>query len=223
VGSMSVVTAVVVAAVLGVGLWALVQRVVSGSRVTPAPGGQGPGAGGGGDGILVYRSEVRASLTALLVGVIIAVLMWQVGTWWPRGYGLAYALAASTGALAGLIAYNLYPRAGWKSPAGERAHAELTPRTPTSFARHWVFALPLATALTLILGLVLTGLYSSTDDNGLHRVYQRRSLSGWGIEDGQVVDVQYNLSSTGPFPGWYYGVPLIISAVLLSGHCGRRS
>jgi hypothetical protein len=214
VGSMSVVTAVVVATVLGVGLWALVRRAVSGSRVTPAPGGQRPGAGGG-DGVLVYRSEVRASLTALLVGMAIAVLVWQVGTWWPQRYGLAYALAASIGALAGLITYNLYPRAAWKSPVGERAHAELTPRTPTSFARHWVFTLPLATALTLILGLILTGLYSSTDENGLHRIYQRRSLSGWEIENGQVVDVQYNLSSTGPFPGWYYGVPLIISAVLL--------
>jgi hypothetical protein len=166
-------------------------------------------------GALVYRGEVRASLIALLVGVVVTGLTGQAGTWWPEGYGLAYALATSTGALAGLIAYNLYPRAGWESPAGERAHAELTPRRPTSFAKQWVFILPLATALTLILGLVLTGLYSSTDENGLHRVYQRRGLSGWGIEDGQVIDVQYNLSSNGPFPGWYYGVPVIISAVLL--------
>ncbi|MFP3468125.1 hypothetical protein, partial [Leifsonia sp. SIMBA_070] len=70
-------------------------------------------------------------------------------------------------------------------------------------------------ALTLILGLVLTGLYSSADENGLHRIFQRRGLSGCGIEDGRVVDVQYNLSSTGPFPGWYYGVPVMISTVLL--------
>lgn len=213
-GSLSVVVAVVVAALLGVGLWALVRRAVRGSRAIPAPTGQDRGAGDGGSA-LMYRSEVRASLTALLVGMVVAVLTWQVGTWWPQGYGLAYALAASIGAVAGLIAYNLYPRAGWELPAGERAHAELTPRTPTSFAGQWVFALPLATGLTLILGLVLTGLYSSTDENGLHRIYQRRSLSGWGIENGQVVDVQYNLSSTGPFPGWYYGVPVILSAVLL--------
>lgn len=213
-GSLSLVVAVVVAALLGVGLWVLVRRAVKGSRGIPAPTGQELGAGDGG-GALMYRSEVRASLTALLVGVVVAALTWQVGTWWPQGYGLAYALAASIGALAGLIAYNLYPRADWEPPAGERAHAELTPRTPTSFARQWVFTLPLATSLSLIVGLVLTGLYSSTDGNGLHRIYQRRSLSGWGIENGQVVDVQYNLSSTGPFPGWYYGVPVILSAVLL--------
>lgn len=206
-GSMSVVLAVAVAALLGAGLWVLVRRAIGGSRMTLIPAREASAP--------VYRSEVRASLTALLVGVAVTVLTWQVGTWWSQGYGLAYALAASVGALVGLIAYNLYPRTVWDSPPVERTHADLTPRVPTSFARQWVFALPLATAITLILGLVLTGLYSSTDENGLHRIYQRRGLSGWGIEDGHVVDVQYNLSSTGPFPGWYYGVPVIISAVLL--------
>lgn len=212
-GSMAVVLAVAVAALLGAGLWVLVRRAIRGSQVTlvPVPAS----ASGDRDHAPVYRSEVRASLTALLIGVSATVLTWQVGIWWPQGYGLPYALAASVGALAGLITYNLQRRTLWDSPPGERTHAELTPRGPASFARQWVFALPLATALTLILGLVLTGLYSSTDENGLHRIYQRRGLSGWGIEDGLVVDVQYNLSSTGPFPGWYYGVPVMISTVLL--------
>lgn len=212
-GSIAVVLAVAVAALIGAGLWVLVRRAIKGSQMTfvPVPAS----AAGERYGASVYRSEVRASLTALLIGVSATVLTWQVGTWWPQGYGLPYALAGSVGALAGLSAYNLYRRTGWDSSPGERTHAELTPRRPASFARQWVFALPLATALTLILGLVLTGLYSSADENGLHRIYQRRGLSGWGIEDGRVVDVQYNLSSTGPFPGWYYGVPVIISTVLL--------
>ena len=66
-----------------------------------------------------------------------------------------------------------------------------------------------------MLGLLLTGVYSATDENGLHRVFQRRSLAGWGVKDGHVIDIQYNLSSTGPFPGWYYGVPIMICAVLM--------
>ena len=212
-GSMAVVLAVVVAALIGAGLWLLVRRAIRGSQMTfvPVPAS----AAGESYGAPVYRSEVRASLTALAIGVSATLLTWQVGTWWPQSYGLPYALAGSVGALAGLSAYNLYRRTVWDSPLGERTHAELTHRRPASFARQWVFALPLATALTLILGLVLTGLYSSADENGLHRIYQRRGLSGWGIEDGRVVDVQYNLSSTGPFPGWYYGVPVIISTVLL--------
>lgn len=213
-GSTSVVVAVVVAAFLAAGLWILVRRAIGGSRRYCTPVSQlsvtdarraGP----------VFRSEVRASLTALLIGGLAGALTWQAGTWWPQGYGLAYALAGLVGASAGLVAYNLYPRKGWATDPGDRTHAELTPRGPTSFARQWIFGLPLATAVLLILGLVLTGLYSSTDENGLHRNYQRRGLAGWGVENGRIVDVQYNLSSSGPFPGWYYGIPVMISAVLL--------
>jgi hypothetical protein len=163
----------------------------------------------------MYRSEARASLTAFLVGGAVTAFVWWVGSWWSYGYGLAYAVAGGVGAVAGLTVYNLYPRAAWSSPKGERFIAELTPRRPTSFAGQWVFILPLATAIALIVMLIITGVYSSTDENGLHRNYQRRGLSGWGVEDGQVVDVQYNLGSTGPFPGWYYGVPIMISAILL--------
>ncbi|NYJ17475.1 hypothetical protein [Nesterenkonia sandarakina] len=163
----------------------------------------------------MHRSEALASLTALAAGVCATALTWQVGAWWPQGYGLAYAVSASVGALTGLVAFNVYPRRTWNSAPGTRTHAELVPRGPGSFARQWVFALPLATAFTLILGLVLAGLHSSTDENGLHRLYQRRELSGWGVEDGQIVDVQYGLSSSGPFPGWYYGVPVLVGTVLL--------
>jgi hypothetical protein len=93
--------------------------------------------------------------------------------------------------------------------------AELSARRPTSFARQWVFALPAAAAGALVAGLLLAGIFSATDENGLHRVFQRRSLSGWSTEGGRVVDVQYGLSSSGPFPGWYYGVPVMICTVLL--------
>lgn len=163
----------------------------------------------------MYRGEARASLTALVLGCGVAVLMCMIGSWWTLGYGLPFALAGSVGALVGLLIYTVYPRPSWNSAHSGSAVAELTPRGPTSFARQWVFVLPSVSAATLILGLLLTGSYSATDERGLHRVFQRRSLSGWGVENGQVIDVQYNLSSTGPFPGWYYGIPVAIFTILM--------
>ncbi|NVN00262.1 hypothetical protein [Arthrobacter sp. SDTb3-6] len=83
-----------------------------------------------------------------------------------------------------------------------------------SFGKQWAFILPAATAVLLMLALVLAGAYSAADEKGLHRVYAHRSLSGWGVENGQVVDIQYNMATTGPFPGWYYGLPLIACTAL---------
>ncbi len=165
----------------------------------------------------MFRCEGRAALVSLIIGGAVAAMLGLIGSWWPRGYGLPYALAGSAAAVFGLLTYTLYPRPAWSPGSGGRTVAELTPRVPAAFARQWVFVLPLVSAVALILGLLLTGLYSSTDEKGLHRVFQRRSLSGWGVENGQVVDVQYNLSSTGPFPGWYYGIPVMIGTILLIG------
>lgn len=164
-----------------------------------------------------YRREAQAALTALTAGVVAGVLMIVVGSGWTQGYGIFYALAGSLGAITGLLAYVLHPRPFWGSDTSGRMVAELSRRGPTSFAKKWIFMLPFSSAVALVLGLLLTGLYSTTDENGLHRMFQRRALSGWGIDQGQVVDVQYNLSTSGPFPGWYYGVPVIIGTILFMG------
>lgn len=155
-GSMSAVLAVAVAVLLGVGIWVPARQAIKDSQLTLASAREASAAEER-ESAPMYRSEARASLTALLVGVAATGLTWQVGTWWSQGYGLPCALAASAGAVAGLTAYNLYLRTMWDSPPGERTHAELTPRGPASFARQWMFALPLAAAIALILGLALTG------------------------------------------------------------------
>ena len=210
----SAMVAIVVAALLACGLWVIMRRVV-GANPQRLTGDGMMSTAGREDVALVYRSEARASQTALLLGVGAAVLMWAWGTWWGQGYGLPISLAGSVGAVVGLVAHAAYPRKLWASDPSAGAVADLTPRRPMSFARQWVFVLPAVAASILALGLLLTGLYSATDENGLHRVFQRRSLVGWGVENGQVIDVQYNLSSTGPFPGWYYGVPIMICSVLM--------
>jgi hypothetical protein len=206
--------AIVVAALLAGGLWVIVRRAVGASAHRHPEGGVISIAGRE-DAALVYLGDARASQVALVLGCGVTVLMWAWGTWSEQGYGLPISLAGAVGAVAGLFAYAVYPRKLWTSDPSAGAVADLAPRRPTSFARHWVFVLPTVAAIILTVGLLLTGLYSAPDENGLHRVFQRRSLAGWGVKNGQVIDIQYNLSSTGPFPGWYYGVPLMICTVLM--------
>ncbi len=210
----SIAIAIVVLALLVAAVGIVVRRVIglaaggsSGAVIASAPHSQLAAS--------MYRTETRAALTALILGIGVAGCMCMIGSWWTQGFGLPFALAGSAGTIAGLLAYSLYPRPGWTSAGSGRIVAELQPRSATSFARQWVFALPLASAITLMLCLVLTGVYSATDENGLHRVFQRRSLAGWGVENGKIIDVQYTLSASGPFPGWYYGIPLIIGTILM--------
>ncbi len=202
---------------LAIALWAVLRRALGGTRPADQIGADGVPSGASGRKAVqrAFRAEARAALVALLVGVGVAGLLIGVGAGWSRLYGLPYALAGSVGAVAGLVAYSLLPRPSWPVEGNGSIVAELSPRGPTSFARQWVFVLPAAAACALVVGILLAGLFSATDENGLHRVFQRRSLSGWSTEGGRVVDVQYGLSSSGPFPGWYYGVPVLLATVVL--------
>ena len=216
-GSALGLVAIGAVALLAIALWALLRRAFGGPRPEAPIGADAVPAGAAGREATqrAFRAEARAALVALLVGVGVAGLLIAIGAAWSRGYGLPYALAGSVGAVAGLAAYTLLPRPSWHVGGDGPVVAELSPRGPTSFARQWVFALPAAAACALVAGLLLAGVFSATDEKGLHRVFQRRSLSGWSTEGGRVVDVQYGLSSSGPFPGWYYGVPVIIGTALL--------
>ncbi len=162
----------------------------------------------------LIQSEWKRMSSALVVGFAAAVIVWQLGGIWASLYGLPYALAGMVGAVVGLCVMNAWPPTSWPSDERKARVAEIAPRGATSFGKQWIFVLPLGAAVALVLGLILTGLYSSTDENGLHRVFSRRRLAGWGVENGQVVDVQYTISASSPFPGWYYGVPLIVGTIL---------
>ena len=205
--------AIVLVALLAVALWAAVRRAITGTGVGARPGHVSAPAPTPVRRAL--RAEAAAASAGLAAGLGAAAIVCLVGGWWPQGYGLPYALAGSIGAVAGLLVHTLLPRPSWPASGDGRVVAELSPRGPTSFARQWVFVLPLASSCVLVLGMLLAGLASATDENGLHRVFQRRGLSGWGVEDGGVVDVQYGVSSSGPFPGWYYGVPVLVGTILL--------
>ncbi len=211
--AMSLASVVVTVALLVTALWALLRRALRATR-GGAPLRDIP-SGDRGTATAILRREAGAAIGALVIGLAAGAVVFGIGAWWPQAYGLPYGLAGGVGAIVGLAAFTLLPRRSWPVTGNAPVVAELSPRGPTSFARQWVFVLPAASAAALVVGLLVAGLASATDDNGLYRMFQRRSLGGWGVEDGRVVDVQYVLSSSGPFPGWYYGVPVMICTVLL--------
>lgn len=162
------------------------------------------------------RREALVLALALASGIAATVLMAVLGGALPRLLGLPMALAGSVGAIVGLAVFSLVPRPAWPRAEGYRS-AELVPREAWSFGRQWAFVVPLVEAGVLVLGLVAAGAASSVDERGLHRVYATTGVAGWGIEGGRVVDVQAGVHQAGPFPGWYYGVPLILATLLLVG------
>lgn len=118
----------------------------------------------------------------------------QPGSW----LGIGQSLGPGVAAIITVLLLAIRPLPAWGGTAPVRS-AELAPRTGGSFGPRWGFLLPLASAALLVLFLVATGLSGSADESGL----QRQISNGDG-------------SSAGPYPGWFYGVPLIIVTVLLA-------
>lgn len=215
--SLMVIFVVLVAGgLLAVGIWRLVHRGLQATR-SPAVAAGALAAGDAAVAHQMFRKQARASTAALALAFIVTAGMLAWGFAEASLLGLPCALAGTVAALAGILLLALQPRPQWPVDRPRFTAAELVPRRATSFAAQWVFILPLVSSLALLAGLIATGLYSATDGNGLHRVYQYRTLSGWGVEAGQVVDVQYNIAATSPFPGWYYGLPIMVCTLMLIG------
>ena len=144
--------------------------------------------------------------------------------WWATlvlvAFALAFALAARAGAnprslavlpgaitIVAVAAIAVWPHAGLRranvTTAGARS-ADLRPRTVGGFGPAWGFALPSAGAGVLVAFLVYAGIVSGA------RADQT---------DNRAITVVFsdNSATAGPFPGWYYGVPLlVVTAVLVA-------
>lgn len=147
----------------------------------------------------VTRTRRRLALALGLYFVVGAALVLALPS--EPLLGLGQALGVAVAAIVAALTLAASPVAVWPGSTGLRT-AELTPRSGGSFGPRWGFALPLASAGILILFLLVTGLSSTTDDFGLYRAFT--------VEHGTG-------SSTGsPYPGWYYGVPVILATIVLA-------
>ena len=151
----------------------------------------------------VQRTRTRLTLAlALFVAIGFVATLDPMGLQ-PRSWlGLGNALGLAVAAIIAGLVLAASPMVSWPRADGVRT-ADLVPRSGGSFGPRWGFALPLASAGILILFLIVTGLTSVPDDLGLYRAF--------------TVEIVGGSSTASPYPGWYYGVPVIAATLVLAG------
>lgn len=144
------------------------------------------------------RANRHATLASVLGAVALVVLLtWvvggvAVGALWRDGRVLA-----TLPALAGLslLAAQAVGQLTWPRPAGARREAELAPRTVQDVAPVVQRGLVLGWAGAVLVALLVFGLVA----DGPRTVVR---------EAGRYTE------AIGPYPGWYYGVPMALAVVV---------
>jgi len=150
----------------------------------------------------VQRSRRRMTLALVLfVAIGFVTTLDPIGLQ-PRSWlGLGNALGLAVAAIIAGLVLAVSPIVSWPRGEGVRT-ADLVPRSGGSFGPRWGFALPLASAGILIAFLLVTGVTSTRDDLGLYRAF--------------TIEVVGGSSTATPYPGWYYGTPVIFATVVLA-------
>ncbi|WP_104199106.1 hypothetical protein [Cryobacterium sp. Y29] len=130
----------------------------------------------------------------------VAVALWaldRVHQAQPGWYGLPLMLAPGVAAAIGLLVFALMPtRIVTDRPT--RRSADLVPRRVWTYGPAWGFLLPLCAAVAVVAFAIIAGLTASAPPDGAFR------------------SITIGSRTAGPYPGWYYGVPLIGLTVLLA-------
>lgn len=135
------------------------------------------------------------AVTLMLVGVFLAQQI-------PEWRGISAAVAPAVGGSGGLLLYAATPPLLERAADNSQQSATLEPRQPWTFVSRKMLALLLASTSVLLVLLAFTGLTSSADDSG-----QYRAIS---FATGAMS------STAGPYPGWFYALPLMASTVVLT-------
>lgn len=176
------------------------------------------------------RPELLRHLRRRFVGLIViaalaaaSCLIWQAAA--PRLGGLPVVVIPVMVWLAVMVAWSAWP---WPAPDTDSAlkqaepsaaaapaetHADLLHRGWTTFGPKWSFLFPGALLALLVFGLTAAGLTSVEDDSGRLRQLGYRSFGGAELDQsGIVTQVLESVGATGPYPGWYYGVVILVLA-----------
>ncbi|MEV8252817.1 hypothetical protein AB0O95_02505 [Rhodoglobus sp. NPDC076762] len=148
----------------------------------------------------VARHAQRRAVVSVAFAIALFVAIASVGIGAPQLLGLPFGIAPGLAVSGGLLLFAASAPLRIAQPA--RNSAELNRRHPWSFGPRWVFVLPLAIAAAFVALLVATGLTASADEMGLSRAITAADAT--------------TSSTAGPYPGWFYGVPLIAVTVVLA-------
>jgi len=150
------------------------------------------------------RRAVRGAqgrmLLALVLGLVAAI---AVANLWIGAFGIPLTIAPGVGAAIALVSIVASPLPRRQAPSGIR-RADLTAREATTFGPRWAFVLPVVAAVLLVALVVATGATAELDSRGLARVLYTV------VQPGQT-------NAGSPYPGWYYGAPILIVTGILVG------
>ncbi len=159
----------------------------------------------------VLRARNIVVLVALVVG---GVLAWNLHEQFPSAAGLPLAVAPAGmwGLASAVLAWWPLPYefADSGSVGSSVASADLTPRSTATFGPRWGIIVPTVLLAATTVGLLVAGILSGTDEKGRFRNLPYISANGAELDNNMVVThIQLGHGSVGPFPGWYYGLPVL--------------
>ncbi|MBN9223532.1 MAG: hypothetical protein ABS63_02915 [Microbacterium sp. SCN 70-27] len=149
---------------------------------------------------LLRAARLRA-VAAVVVTIVVFAALVSFGMSTPEAYGLPLLLAAPVAATVALLVYAVIPPRSVAVAADATREASLTPRSVGSYVAR-PDALVLAGAVVFaVVVFLFTGFTSSADERGLSR---------------EITFTEGAVSSTsGPYAGWYYGVPALAAIIVL--------
>ncbi|WP_113718664.1 hypothetical protein [Arthrobacter dokdonensis] len=148
----------------------------------------------------MLAAQLRA-VAGIAFAIVMFTALFRVSIGVTGQVGLPLALTAGVSASGGLLLYSTLP-AGSRQTASRQTGTRNAPRD-RALLKPRALALPLAALLAHVALLVATGLTSSPDSRGRYRVLA-------------VADATSGSAAT-PYPGWYYGVPLMLVTLVLAG------
>ncbi|SJN35486.1 hypothetical protein FM104_08910 [Microbacterium esteraromaticum] len=143
----------------------------------------------------------RRAVIAVLVAIAVLVSLSVAGLRWSA-LGQVFNVASLVAAAAGIAVYSAMPPRIVPVAEGEVRAATLIPRSLRSVVPRRRMLMFGATAVLFLLVVVFGGLTAADDDNG-----------GWS----RVIRFESPHAShmASPYPGWFYGIPALISLVVL--------
>ena len=137
------------------------------------------------------------NVVAFFAAIAVAALLIGYAFTNPADLGRTVLIAPLVTAAVGIGFFVIVP--AFPDPSDRRS-AELLPRTAFTFASRWAFVFAGSLALAVVAACIAFGLVSEPDGRS------------FGNDYGQLA---YGFTAT-PFPGFYYGVPVLGALVLLA-------
>ena len=143
----------------------------------------------------------KRAVFAVLSSAAVVVALFVVGYFLNALVGLPIVLAPALGGATGLLLYSATPPRVVELDSDAARAASLTPRTPLSFVPTRGSSILAVVVILQIAFLIFTGATSSPDESGRYRMIAFQTADSG--------------SASSPYAGWFYGLPLLVTTVIL--------